>query len=909
MRISDCGFKMPEWREEIRGRLADLKVEPTREAEIIEELGQHLEDRYEELLANGATPAQAERLVLAEIREHESLARELRRVELQVTQEPIILGTNRRTNMLADLWQDLSYGVRMLTKEKSFTLAAMITLALGIGASTAIFSVTHAVLLRALPYRDADRLVIVWEKNQQTEQNVISPANFFAWQEQNSVFEGMAAFNDTRNSLSGDGEPEEVPGEITTDNLFSVLGVNAMLGRTFTPEDGRPAQNNVVVISYGLWERRFGGDPNMIGRTVILNAVEHTVIGVLPPDVKWHVRRNSQTGRAAELWKPLAITNDLRQFRGRFICAVARLRDGTTLKQARAEMDTIAGRLAEQYKQFNSGSGINIVPLREQFSAEIRLALLVLMGAVGFLLLVACANVANLLLARAAARQKEIVVRAALGAGRGRIVRQLLTESLLLAALGGVAGLVLAWEGTKVLVSLSPPELGDFQYVEISAPVLGFTFAVVLLTGVVFGLVPAAEASKIKLSDTLKETGRSLAGNTRSRRLGSVLVVAEIALALVLLVGAGLLVRSFLRLQGVDTGFNARNALTMRVALPGARYNDDAKRINFFTQALERMQTLPGVEAAGAINYTPFLGLGTLSGFEIKGRPTPPTVQAMNSTGVCVIDQNFFRALEIPLERGRLFTEQEVREKRNVVIINEALAKKYFPNEDPLGQRLIIPLRPPTVPTEIIGIVGDAKHTGLDKQTAPMSYWPIAQEPYPFMTFVLRTRGDATALAAAVRNVVQTLDAQQPIGEVRTLASLVSDSIARQRFNMLLLAVFAIVALLLSAVGIYGVMSYAVAQRTHEVGIRAALGASTADILRLVLTQGMKLTLLGVVVGMLAAVALTRLLKNLLFGVGVSDRLTLVALPLLLASVALLACYLPARRATKVDPMVALRYE
>src|SRR5262245_46964048 len=686
---------MPDWKAEIRERLIGLQLAPTREAAIVDELTQLLEDYYAELLSSGVTSAEAERQTRAELSGSELLARELRRAERQVPQDPIVLRADRRANMIANLWQDLRYGARMLLRQPGFTLIAVLTLGLGIGANTAIFSVVNAVLLRAFPYGDADRLVIVWEKWRQNEQNVISPANFFDWREQQSVFAGLAAFNDTRNSLSGDGAPEEIAGQIATDNLFSVLGVNALLGRTFTPEDSKPGQNTVVVLSNGLWQRRFGADPNVIGRKVILNAIEYTVIGVTPPDFKWHVRKNSQTGQAAELWTPWAISSGFKQLRGRFICAVARLKPGVTLSQARAEMGMIANRLAEQHKQFNNGYGINLVPLREQFAGEIRRALLVLMGAVGFVLLIACANVANLLLARAAARRKEIAVRAAMGANRGRIVRQLLTESVLLATMGAVAGLLLAWSGASALVKLSPPELGDFQRVEISISVLGFTFIVALLTGVIFGLAPAFEASNLKPNDTLQEAGRSLARASRSRRLRSALVVAEVALALVLLVGAGLLIRSFLRLQGLETGFNSRNVLTMRVALPGARYNDDAKRVNFFAQALERMRTLPGVEAAGAINYTPFLGLGTRTGFDIEGRSKPLPDQSMGTTDLCVTDQNFFRALEIPLKRGRLFTEQEVREQRNVVVINEELAQKYFPNEEALGKRIYISMRSP----------------------------------------------------------------------------------------------------------------------------------------------------------------------------------------------------------------------
>jgi putative ABC transport system permease protein len=893
---------MPEWKRLVHQHLAPLRLAPEREIEIAEELATHLESVYEESLASGAAPEEAHRAALVELSAGETLRRELRSVERLASQEPIALGNNRRRNMIADLWQDLRYGARMLSKNPGFTLIAMITLALGIGANTAIFSVVNAALIRAFPYRDADRLVIVWE-TVRGELNTVSPANFFDWQEQNRVFEGMAAYADTGVNLAGDGEPEEIPAQETTANLFSVLGVNALLGRTFTPEDGKPGQNNVAVISFALWQRRFSGDPSVIGRKVNLNAIGRTVIGVLPPDVKWHVRKFSTTGRTAELWFP-AITDEMRDFRGRYIGVVARLKPNVRLQQARAEMGAVAGRLAEQYKQFNAGYGVDVVSLRQQFAGEIRMALLVLMGAVGFVLLIACANVANLLLARAASRRKEIAVRAAMGASRGRVVRQLLTESLLLSLMGGVAGLLLARWGTAALVSLSPPELGDFQNVEISAPVLGFTLVVALLTGVIFGLAPAFEASNVKLNDTLKEAGRGPMGSARSRRLRGALVVVEIALALTLLAGAGLLARSFLRLRGVDTGFNARNVLTMRVTLPGASYDKDAKVVNFFTQALERMQSLPGVEAAGAVNHTPFLGLGTQTSFQIEGRPKPAPGQ-WASTGLCVTDQNFFRTMQIPRTRGRLFTEQEVREKRDVVIINEALARKYFPNEDPLGQRITLW----GGPTEIIGVVGDAKHKELDKETGPMAYWPIAQQPDASMIFALRARGDAAAVAAAARKVIQTLDPQQSVGDVYTLESLVGDSIAAQRFNALLFSVFAVVALILSAGGIYGVMSYSVAQRAHEIGVRVALGARSRDVLRLVIGQGMKLVLAGVAFGMVAAFGLTRLLRNLLFEVSATDPSMFVGVAALLAAVALVACYIPARRATEVDPLVALRCE
>ena len=806
------------------------------------------------------------------------------------------------------LLQDLRYGTRMLVKNPGFTLVVVLTLALGIGANTAIFSVINAVFLRALPYRDADRLVTVWEKSQRREQNVINLGNFFDWKTQNTVFEDMATFADFRTNLTGSGEPVELPAQIATDNLFTVLGVTPMLGRGFKPEDAVQGQDNVVVLSYGLWQRQFGGDQNIIGRKLILNNNENIVIGVLPPDFKWHIQGNSLTSQPAELWTPWVISEQLKQRRGRFASSVARLKPGVSMAQARAEMDTIAGRLREQYKEFNTGWGITVVPVREQFAGELRPALRVLMGAVGFVLLIACANVANLLLSRTGARQREIAVRSALGAGRIRLIRQLLTESVLLSVLGGAAGLLLAWWGMALLVRLSPPELGSLREIELNASVLGFTFAVSLVTGVLFGLVPALESANLNLSETLKEAGRSLAGGVRSHRLRGVLVIVEIALALVLLVGAGLLIRSFQRLQSVDTGFNSQNLMTMRVALPGRRYTQDPQRINFFTEAVAQMQRLPGVESAGVINFLPFAGPGAGTGFEIQGQPKPLPGQ-VPTTGVCVADQNFFQAMQISLKRGRMFTDQEVKEMRHVVVVNEALAKKYFPNQDPLGQRITIAMKNENVPTEIVGVVGDVKHAQFDKPADPMSYWPIAELPYNSMTFVLRTRGEPESVVAAARQVIQRLDPQQPVADIRTLASILGNSIARQRFNTLLLAVFAGVALLLSAIGIYGVLAYSVTQRTHEIGIRAALGASSAEILRLILRQGIRLVLPGIALGLIAALALTRLAKTLLFEIGATDPLTFGVVTLLLFGVALLACWIPARKAASVDPMVALRYE
>ncbi|MCM3870999.1 MAG: ABC transporter permease [Pyrinomonadaceae bacterium] len=808
------------------------------------------------------------------------------------------------------LWQDLRFGARMLLKNPIVTLVAIIALTLGIGANSAIFSVVNAVLLRSLPYADGDRLAIVWERKQggKTDQNVVNLGNFFDWKDQNNVFTDMATFFDRTVNLTGDGEPEEVPGQIVTTNLFPLLGVNPILGRTFAPDEGKPGQPNVVVISYGLWQRRFGADPSVIGRQVTLNNRQNTIIGVLPQDFSWHVPKGSMTRRSAEIWTPWEVASELRERHGRFASAVARLRPGVTHTQAQQELDLIGARLEKQYPEFNTKWGVNVVPLRTQFTGDIRRPLLVLLGAVGFVLLIACANVANLLLARATARKKEIALRAGLGASRWRIARQLLTESVLLSALGGTFGLLLAWWGTRALIALSPPELMDLRDVRVNLPVLGFTFGVSLLTGIVFGLIPALESTRFDLQDSLKEGGKNIGGSARSRRFRSLFVVTQVALALVLLVGAGLLVKSFNRLQSVDPGFNSRELVTMRVNLPSRKYDADGKVINFFQQAVEQMKTLPGVEGVGAINSFPFTGLYPGTSMEIEGRPKAAPGQEL-TTGICVTDANYFQVMQIPLKRGRLFTSQEATEMRHVVVVNETFARKHLPGEDPLGKRVTIEMKDENVPAEIIGVVGDNKHLGLDVEVEPMAYWPHPELTYSSMTLVMRVKGDPTAVVPAARTAILKLDPDQPVSEVITMEGLLAKSLARSRFNTTLLTIFAFVALVMAAVGIYGVMSYSVLQRTHEIGVRMALGAQERDVLKLVVRQGVVLAMIGVVLGLAASYALTRLIVSLLFETTATDTTTFALVAIGLFVITLLASYVPARRATKVDPLVALRYE
>jgi putative ABC transport system permease protein len=788
----------------------------------------------------------------------------------------------------------------MLLKNPGFAVVAVIALALGIGANTAIFSVVNTVLLRSLPYDDPDRLMIVREnKLPQFSEFSISPGNFLDWQKQSDSFEKMAAINYAAYNLAaGDADPERLRGARVSAGLFEMLGAKPVEGRTFLDEEDQPGRENVVILSSGLWKRRFGSDPNIVGQTITLSAASYTVIGIMPSTFQF-------PDRDIELWTPIAFTAGQAQQHGsHYLSVIGRLKRDVTVQQADVELKTIAARLAEQYPGTNAGWSTNVFPMQEYEVRDIRSGLIFLLGAVALVLLIACANVANLLLARSTARQKEMAIRSALGASRWRVIRQLLTESILLALLGGGVGLLLAFWGLESLLALAPEDLPRIKDVSLDARVLGFTLVVTLMTGVIFGMAPSLHASSPKLNETLKEAGR---GTTSGRhRVRNSLVVVEVALALMLLICSGLMIRSFIRLQRVNPGFNPDNALAVNIALPGRKYRNSDNQLAFFTQLLERTSALPGVVAVGATQSLPIQG-DYLLGFYIQGRPPAPPGED-KSTNYYAVTPDYFKAMGIRLLRGRYFTDRDNSKAPPVAIINETMANQYFPDEDPIGKAIHVTQGPEKF-REIVGIVADVKQYGLARPSPLQTYEPYSQMPFGSVSLVVRTDGDPTSLSGAIRSEVLAIDNEQPVSRIRTLNQIISDSVQQQRFLMLLLGVFAAVALILAAVGLYGVMSYAVTQRTHEIGIRMALGASGGNVLRLIVGHGMLLALVGVLIGLAGAFVLTRLMETLLFSTSTTDPLTFAILSLLLTGVALVACLAPARRATKVDPMLALRRE
>lgn len=816
------------------------------------------------------------------------------------------------------LLQDLRYSFRALIKRPSFTIVAIIALALGIGANTAIFSVINAILLRPLPFRDPDRLVNIWETRPQRgiKQNVTSYPNFADWRDQNDVFEGIVASYVSDFTLTGEENPERLQCGIVSADLFPFLGAQPILGRTFIPDDEKTGAPLTIILSNKLWKQRYNGDSGIIDRSVTLNGNVYTVIGVMPEGFQFPLRNDP-----VDLWATFA--KDMTPTEGksiterrsdRFLRVMARLKPGVTVQQAQASIESISSSLTEKYPKTNANWGASVSSTFEDLVGEVRPALLILMGAVGFVLLIACANVASLLLARATTRHKEIAIRSALGASRQRIIRQLLTESAVLAIAGGLLGLLFAILGTAQLAAIGGGDLPRFTYINMDMRVLGFTLLVSVLTSVLFGLIPALQSSKTDLNETLKEGGRG-AGEGQSRtRLRSVLITAEIAIAVVLLVGAGLLLQSLWRLQNVETGLKSDKLMTMEIGLPEVKYTADQQGV-FYHQLQERLSALPGVESASAVYPVPLSTSRITISFDIEGQNVPSSEKP--SSDFRVVSLNYFRTMGIPLIKGRDFDERDNRNAPGVIVVNELYADKFFSGENPIGKRVrpSISFEPDKEPTwrEIVGVVGNVRHRGQSKEFTPEYYVLHDQMPYNYMVLTVRTTGDPQDIVGAVRHEVQSLDKDLPLYKVNSMGEYLSKSVAQPRLIATLLAIFAGVALVLTAIGLYGVISYSVAQRTREIGIRMALGAKPGDVVRLVIRQSLILAILGISIGLVGTFVLTRVMRSviadLLFGIGSRDPITMVVIALIIAVVALAACFVPARRATKVDPMIALRYE
>jgi len=879
------------WLRTLLFRLAGLFHKDRGDRDLAAEMDSHLQMHMEDNLRAGMSAVEARRQALIKLGGVEQTKENYR--------------DRRGLPFLEVLLQDLRFGARMLMKNPAFAAAAVITLALGIGANTALFSVVNGVLLRPLPYRDPSRLVVVSLFNQKTQETFpLCDADFLDWRAQNQAFTAVAAFSGERFNITGSGAPEQVFGDVVTAEFFSTLGVKPSLGRTFLPDENRPGSPHAVVLSYNHWQRRYGSNPGVIGQTIMLNGSNSTVIGVMPP--------RFLPSAKTELWTNLVM--DPPTFRGPYyLTGQARLKPGVTIEQARAELATIAHRIAQQNPLTNSNMSFRATPLEDAIVGNARPALLVLLGAVAFVLLIASANVANLMLARASVREKEVALRAALGASRARLMRQLLTESVLLAAIGGLLGLFLARWGLKLLLEFGPGNLPRLEEITIDGSVLGFTCLISLASGILFGLVPAVQSGRSDLNQSLREGGRSATDGQSRGRVRSILVISEIALSVILLAGAGLMLKSFLRLQAVSPGVNPNNALTMQLTLPQRQYHDHSQMISFYQHLLEKVQSVPGVESAGVGMSLPPNLLEVTDYFTVEGQEAV-SERMLGLADLVFASPDYFRALGVPLLKGRYFSTADRADSAKVAIVNQTLAHHYWPKENPIGKRLKTggAERPNNSFMEVVGVVGDIKYSGLDAAPEMVLYEPYQQAAWPSMYLVVRTSSklsNPTTLASAVQNAVWSLDKDLPVAHIRTMEQLLSESVEQPRFRTVLLEIFALIALSLATVGIYGVLAYTVSRRRHEIGVRMALGAKRTDILRLVVGQGMVLTSIGAAMGVAGALVVTRFLSTLLYGVRATDPATFVGVVLLLLAVGALACWIPARRAMRVDPIVALRYE
>jgi len=868
----------------------------SRRQESALELEAYLQKETEENIERGMSPADARRAAHVKLGNVTNI---LGDISQQDTFGP-----------LETLWQDIRFGFRMLLKHRGFALVSLLTLAIGIGANTAIFTVVDATLIRPLPYPNANRTVMIWEHRlpDGERQNVTSPATFLNWQRDNTVFDQMAAMFNDSSILSGE-VPEQIGTASVSPNFFSILGVNAVIGRVFVPaQDGNANSNRAAVLSFEVWQRRFASDPNVLGTQITLDDKPYTVVGVMPRGFQFFVKQQSFSSKKPEIWTTWTFAPEIRSSHGRFLQAIGLLRPGVTLPQAQDAMLSLSSRLVAQDPASMKNWSVNLVPLRSQLTGDVAQGLRLLLAAVGMVLLIACANVATLNLARASSRRHEIAIRMALGASAKRVVRQILTESFLLAALGGIAGFCLGYLCLNVLKSIAPANLIPLEALQLDFRVFAFAFAVSLISGLLFGIIPGIDAARTAPREPLQEgstAARAGEGRGLARRI---LVVSEVALALVLLMGAGLLIRSFQRLVAVDPGFRADHILTAWIQFPNARYEKDEQKNQFFARLLDSVRAIPGVRSASADGFLPFAGIIAGTGVQVEGRPILPPSQ-LPDINVSLVEPDFFETLGIPLISGRTFNRSEAFQASGNVVISRSMAQTLWPNENPIGKRATIYMKRNNTPSTVIGVVGDIKHTGLSSPVKPTAYWAYPELGFQFMTLVIRTEGDPRALIPDLRQTVLRIDKNQPIADVVPMDTLLSISVARTRFATQVMAAFASVAVLLAIIGIYGIISYDVEQRSREIGIRMALGAQRTSVIHLVLRRGLILAGLGIVLGVAASLGLTRLLGSVLYQTRPDDPATFILVGTSLAAVALCAGYLAVRRISSIEPMNVLRRE